>query len=117
MELDNTIISMVATAILFLLGGVALAAFAYWRRQINDTRLGKYVDWAVEAAEQQMAHMPGQMRRQWVIDQLKARLPWLDEEFAKLLIESAVLRVNQSKSIKTTVADEPAGPPEWRGQR
>ena len=115
MDMDPNV-SMILTALLILIGGVVVAGFFYWRRQLDDGRLAKYVDWLVGAAEQQWAHLPGPQRRDWVIARLKERFPWFDEDLAKILIESAVLRVNQMKQPKQP-ADAPSQTVEWRGRR
>lgn len=108
-------VSTILTAAIVLLGSVVITGVIYWRSQFNDSRLAKYVDWFVGAAEQQWAHLPGPQRRDWVVARLKERLPWLDEELASTLIEAAVLRVNQYKQHKQQ-PDAPSRTAEWRGR-
>lgn len=110
-------VSMLLTALLVVIGSAVLAGFFYWRRQLNDTRLAWIVDRLVEWAEHEWGNIPGPERQRKVVAYIKQRLPWVDEEFAIMLIKSAVLRLDPTKPKQAKQPDAPRQMAEWRGRR
>ena len=79
---------------------IALASilFAKLKTKILESRIGKFVKEAVKAAEQlypNLGKKMGQEKFAYVVEQVKAKFPKIENEYLNTIIESAVYEISE----------------------
>ena len=97
-EILNYALKIAGTAagtVVITLGSIL---FAKLKKKILESRIGKYVEQAVKAAEQlfpNLGQKTGKEKLTYVMEQVQAKFPKIDSEYLKTLIESAVYAVSE----------------------